>query len=224
MRRLPFLLLSAILLFTPSFAQSAESIDPGMLSKVEKRFMETKGFTAKFKQVFHNASMGSVEESTGTVTLEKPLKMRWEYKTPEEQIIVSDGKAIYFYVPAEKRAIVEPLGNIIDSRSPALFLAGGKKLEELFIIKPPQNGDEIGKRDGKMLFSLEPREKSLSVSRLVIAVDPADYGIRALSLYDWAGNRSDMEFSGMEINGKIEKERFIFKRPNGVELLDTPKF
>jgi outer membrane lipoprotein carrier protein len=222
-----FVILAAILLALsrPGMANDdGESVDSALIGKVEKRFSEINGFKAKFKQIFHNASMGTVEESEGVVAMKKPLKMRWEYKTPSEQTVLSDGKAVCIYVPAEKRAITEPLGNVINDRSPALFLAGGKKLRDIFVIKPAQPGDEIGKMDGKIFLSLAPREKSASVTRIVVAVDAEDYTIRALSFYDWAGNRSDMEFSGMEINGKINAEQFVFKRPRGVELLDSPKF
>ncbi|MBI3794815.1 MAG: outer membrane lipoprotein carrier protein LolA [Nitrospinae bacterium] len=215
---------AALCVYAPVFAQKAETVDQGQILKIESKFMQGKWFTAKFKQTFHNAAMGTVEVSGGTVAVEKPLKMRWEYKTPQEQTIVADGKAVYFYVPSEKRAIVEQMGNVINSRSPALFLAGGRRLEEIFVVKPPQKGDEIGKMDGKILLSLEPKEKGVSVSRMVLAVDAADYSVRAISLYDWAGNRSDIEFLGMEINGKIDHGQFVFKKPAGVELLDTPKF
>jgi len=219
-------LAASILAFsqTGSTSGAGDAVDSALIAKVEKRFSEMNGFKANFRQVFHNASMGTVEESAGTVAMQKPLKMRWDYKTPVEQTVLSDGKAIYFYVPAEKRAVVEPLGNVINAHSPALFLAGGKKLRDIFVVKSAQTGDEIGKMDGKVFLSLTPREKSATVTKMVIAVDAVDYAIRALSFYDWAGNRSDMEFSDMEINGKINGEQFLFKRPKGVELLDSPKF
>jgi outer membrane lipoprotein-sorting protein len=131
---------------------------------------------------------------------------------------------IYFYLPAEKKAVVERFGNVINSSSPALFLAGAKKLHETFIIHPPKAGDEIGKMDGRFLLALEPKEKSVSVTRIVVAVDAVDYTIRALSLYDWTGNRSDIEFFKMEVNGKPDESLFKFIKPAGVELLETPKF
>lgn len=218
-------LLTALLSAAPAAAKSQHvEITPALIEKVERRFSEINGFNSNFRQLFHNGSMGTTEKSTGTVSILKPLKMRWEYKTPVEQLVVSDGRTVYIYYPADKRAMAEPLGNIINERSPALFLAGGKKLRELFRIKPPRAGDESGKMDGRILLSLEPREKSGSVTRIVVAVDAKDYTIRALTLFDWAGNRSDTEFLEMEINGKADDRLFIFNKPDGVELLNTPKF
>lgn len=219
-------LLAAAMMFAgPSAAKnSREEVSPALVAKVEDRFSEISGFRAKFRQVFHDASMGSTEESAGTVAMLKPRKMRWDYKTPLEQTVVSDGRSVYFYVPAEKRATVAPLGGIINDRSPALFLAGGKKLAEIFTIKPPRPGDETGELGGRIFLSLEPREKSASVTRIVVAVDASDYTIRALSLFDWAGNRSDIEFLDMETNVKLDDRFFRFDRPAGVELLEAPKF
>ncbi len=69
-------------------AHKAEPLDQAtkdIIEKVENRFEEIRGFSAKFRQTFHNASMGTKEESSGTVVMQKPLKMRWEYATPDEQ-------------------------------------------------------------------------------------------------------------------------------------------
>jgi outer membrane lipoprotein-sorting protein len=46
--------------------------------KVEKRLNDIKGFQAEFQQVFHNNAMGTEETSSGSVVMQKPLKMRWD--------------------------------------------------------------------------------------------------------------------------------------------------
>ncbi len=119
---------------------------------------------------------------------------------------------------------MEPLDNVVNSRSPALFLVGGKKLRELFAITPRPKGGDGGRTEAGISLTLEPKEKSISVTRIVINMEAQDYTIRSLSLYDWVGNRSDIEFSGMKVNEQVDDGVFKFTRPSGVELIESPKF
>ena len=41
----------------------------------------------------------------GTVTIKRPGRMLWEYLEPEKKVFVSDGRQIFFYVPADKQVI-----------------------------------------------------------------------------------------------------------------------
>lgn len=192
-----------------------------IVKRVEKRFESMNSFTAGFRQTFFNASLGEMEESQGEMAVKKPLKMSWKYNKPLRQTIISDGKSIYFYVPKDKQVMVEKLGNMFTSRSPALFLAGNRKLSELFNIdldKTP-NKDRI---NGQVALSLLPKEESISVTRIVVRVDPEDFTIRSFTLYDWAGNRTEIEFFDMKINEEISDSVFKFEKPKGVEQVEMP--
>lgn len=194
-----------------------------IISKVEARFESIKNFKAKFTQKLFNAAMGESEKSAGTVAMQKPLKMAWEYTEPVEQQIVSDGKNLFFYIPADKQVIREPIGKILTSRSPALFLAGNRKLSDIFTIElePAANKDRI---KDEIELTLYPIEKSLTLTRLILRVGGKDYTVRSFTLYDWAGNRTDIEFTEMEVNGKIDGKRFVFEKPEGVEQIEMPRF
>lgn len=193
-----------------------------IVSKVEARFESIKNFKAKFTQKLFNAAMGASEESAGTVAMQKPLKMVWEYREPFEQQIVSDGKTLFFYIPADKQVIREPIGKILTSRSPALFLAGNRKLSDIFTIKlePAANKARI---KGEIELTLYPIEKSLTLTRLILRVGGEDYTVRSFTLFDWTGNRTDIEFAEMEVNGKIDGKRFVFEKPKGVEIIEMPR-
>src|SRR5215467_11074995 len=56
--------------------------------------------------------------------------MRWEYRSPQEKVFLSDGKVPWLYLPAEKQARKAPLKNLEDLRSPLAFLLGKTKLEK----------------------------------------------------------------------------------------------
>lgn len=202
-------------------AYAGELSKEEIIKKVEGRMAHIKSLTAGFKQSFFDAAIGEVEESSGRVFIQKPLKMRWEYLEPIKQTILSDGKAFYFYVPRDRQVMVEPLGRLLDSRSPALFLAGNKKLAELFDIELAPASDRY--RMGGIRLLLRPKEKSPMVTRIAVSVDEKDFTIRSFTLFDWAGNRTEIEFLNMEINVKVDNEKFIFVKPKGVERMEIPR-
>ena len=203
-------------------AYAAQTGKDEIIKKVEARFASIKNFKATFTQKQFDAALGETEGSGGTVTMQKPLKMRWEYTKPEKQTIVSDGKSIYFYVPSDRQVMVEPLGNILTSRSPALFLVGNHKLSDIYNIELEPPSDKV-RMDDNIKLLLVPKEKSFTVTRIVVRVKSGDFTIRAFTLYDWIGNSTEIEFTEMEINGRINEKVFTFNRPVGVEIIEMPR-
>src|SRR5260370_40053027 len=72
---------------------------------------------------------GAERTESGTLWLKKPRKMRWEYRSPREKLFVSDGKVVWFYLPAEKQLRKTEFRKLDDLRSPIAFLLGKTKLE-----------------------------------------------------------------------------------------------
>jgi outer membrane lipoprotein carrier protein len=193
-----------------------------IVAKVEKQFADVRTMTAAFNQTFYDATIGETEQSSGRVWIKKPLKMKWQYDKPYEQTILSDGKKIYFHFPSDRQVLVESVDNIIDSRSPVLFLAGKYALKELFRIRLERR-DEKDKMNHSIRLELIPKEKSVSATKVVLTVDDKSWNIRSFSIFDWTGNRTDIEFIGAKINGKISGEEFRFVPPKGVEIMQMPR-
>lgn len=72
---------------------------PELLERVEKKYNKSKALSASFVQVKNLKAMGSVEKSGGTLKFKRPNKIRWEFQTPEESLLVSNGKKFWYYTP-----------------------------------------------------------------------------------------------------------------------------
>ena len=57
-------------------------------------FREVNSFSARFKQVVLDESLKPIQESSGTLWIERPNKFRWDYEKPYKQQIVADGKRL----------------------------------------------------------------------------------------------------------------------------------
>ena len=145
-------------------------------------------------------------------------KMRWEYQKPEEQLFVSDGKTVFFYVPADRQVNKEAVKDTFDDRVPLMFLLGRSDLRNEFTrfernpadIKPFLQGTEV--------VRMYPKRKT-DIKDVVIEVDPANYLIRRLILSHNDGSRSEFIFSNIRLNTGLKASLFDFKVPEGVQVV-----
>ena len=92
------------------------------VQEIKNTYKDVEYIEAKFVQ--KSNQMGMELEQTGKVFLAKPKNIRWEFKTPSEQLILSDGKELWVYTPAANQAILSedmsqsnPIANLIDNLS-----------------------------------------------------------------------------------------------------------
>ena len=124
------LMLLALLAPTPAHAQSLDEVVNG----VETTYGKIVDLRAEFAQTARNKSLGQDIKAEGIVLLKKGGKMRWDYKSPAPQQIVSDGTSLWVYTPElnqvnkgnAPKALAGPAGS---------FLSGLGKLREEFTVR-----------------------------------------------------------------------------------------
>src|SRR5215831_17720997 len=82
---------------------------------VDNRYNHLRSLQAEFTEIYRGNGMDRTE--SGTLWLKKPRKMRWEYRSPKEKLFVSDGTAVWFYLPAERQLRKTELKKLEDLRS-----------------------------------------------------------------------------------------------------------
>src|SRR5438094_3896975 len=98
---------------------------------VETSFARMKDFSSDFIQIFEDA-LNRKQQESGHLYLMRPRMMRWEYKNPEDKLFISDGKTVYFYVPADRQVNKEAVKQSFDDRIPLMFLLGQANLRNEF--------------------------------------------------------------------------------------------
>ena len=117
-------------MYIPLFLSLSWANNPSDTSKevhqyiedIKGRYQDVEYIEAQFVQ--KSIQMGMELEQTGQVFLAKPKSIRWEFKTPSEQLILSDGKELWVYTPAANQAILSedmsqsnPIAGLIDNLS-----------------------------------------------------------------------------------------------------------
>ena len=186
-----------------------------LVEGVERSFAQMKDFSADFIQI--EDSLNQKHQESGHLYLMRSRMMRWEYKKPEEKLFISNGKTVYFYVPADRQVSKDAVRETVDDRIPLMFLLGRSDLRkeftkfELLSTKPFLEGTKV--------VRMYPRRKS-DLSEVVMEVDPANFLIRRLLLAHADGSRMEFIFSNIRINTGLRASMFEFKIPPGVEVTE----
>lgn len=172
---------------------------------------DTRSVTAEFTQRVLNERLKEVQRNTGYLALQRPGKFRWVYKTPSEQILLSDGKVLWLYDPELKQATRRAIGGAM-SGTPASLLAGDAQIESAYALR------NIGEQDGLDWLEGRPKRDDSGFVRIRIGMSSAGEPA-AMELTDSFGQTIMLKFSKVLRNPKLIPEAFMFEPPPGVDVL-----
>ena len=184
------------------------------LLAIQKHYESVETFSAKFTQKAYVKMLGKSQTSEGTVLIKKPGKMRWVYKNPDPQLIVSNNKMLWFYAPEEGQVAQIPMDDVYSSNAPALFLSGKGKIAESF------SATKIDEKNDEIILTLVPLEVDHSLTQLLLYANNKSFQITGASVYDKLGNRTEIRFKDIQINLEIPEKTFQFIKPPEAEWLD----
>jgi len=198
---------------TSARGQSLDEVVAG----IEGTYGRIQDLRAEFTQTAHNRSLGQDIKADGTVLLKKGGKMRWDYKSPAPQQIVSDGKWLWVYTPElnqvnrgeAPKALAGPAGS---------FLAGLGRVREEFTVRFLNPANKLDAQ-GRPVLDLTPKSPTPFLTRLVLSVDPKDFVVRQAVLYDQFQNTVTMAFAKVSINSGLPDALFVFTPPKGTAVV-----
>jgi outer membrane lipoprotein carrier protein len=221
-------LLVALALATLTFSRPAaqtkapERTAADLAQAIQHKYDGIKDFSADFVHKYRGGVLRREAVERGTLLVKKPGKMRWEYKTPEPKLFVSDGTTLYSYLPQDRQVIVSAVPKGDAAPTPALFLAGRGSLTRDFNVSftdlPPDT------LPGSSALKLVARTPQPDYEWLVLTVDPATLALRGLVAIDTQGGTSSFSFSNLKENVGLADRQFAFDIPRGVEVVtDTAR-
>lgn len=208
----------AALLLAGTLFVSAQSPDLHKIAEtVDRHYNKLNSLQTDFTEIFRGGGLSRTED--GVMYLKKPGKMRWDYKTPQEKVFVTDGKTAWFYVPGEKQARRTAVKNLDDFRSPLRYLLGKTKLEKEF------NGlslvtAEQPSAPGNMILRGVPKGMEDRVQESRLEVTP-DGQIVRISVEELDGTYTEFRFRAPKENVQVADGQFKFVPPAGVEVMQA---
>jgi outer membrane lipoprotein carrier protein len=182
-----------------------------MAARVDAHYNHLHSLTAHFTERYRG--MGIDRTETGTLTLSKPGRMRWEYDAPLGKIFVLDGKNAVSYTPGDSQALRTPAKQLDDLRSPLRFLLGHTE------IAKELDGLTLTLVNGGYTLSGVPKGMQQTVQSIGLTVDAAGQ-ILGMRIVQTDGAETSFVFGEIRENVVTPDSEFQFTPPPGVTIID----
>lgn len=141
--------------------------------------------------------------------------MRWEYKDPEEKIFLYKEGVFLFYFPEDKEVIQSELSKERYESEILTLFSGQKQLKDEYTIEFSPFPSESQKT---WKLKLTPKKES-DYTHILLEIDERTWLIRKAIFFDWAGNKSEFQFSQIKTNVRFPDKVFQLELPPDVEII-----
>ncbi|MCD9513488.1 outer membrane lipoprotein chaperone LolA [Photobacterium carnosum] len=202
MKKLIMSMLVAAPMLVASSAWAATS-QQALSSRLDK----VNAFSANFTQKVTSPDGEVLVNGTGDLSIKRPNLFRWKTKTPDESLLVSDGKTVWYYSPFVEQVT-------------AMWLKDATE-QTPFVLLTRNSASDWSKYNVAQLvdtFTLTPKDKTSSMDKFVVTVSKVG-DVRNFSVVETDGQRSQYVLSDFKRTIPAAS-LFTFTPPKGVELDD----
>lgn len=182
----------------------------GAIDQLNRFVKETRSADGRFVQRVTAGTRAKDENSEGRFAFERPGRFRWVVESPFEQLMVADGKQVYFLDKDLNQVTVRPLQDAMGA-TPAAILFGASDLDSRFEIL------ESGTAQGLDWLDAVPRDKEAGFERIRIGF--ADGLPRKMVVQDAFGRTLSFEFVDLRANPALSADLFRFTVPEGADVV-----
>jgi outer membrane lipoprotein carrier protein len=197
-----YLIYFFLLLAAPAFADDATE-------RLNLALKQMDNLTADFKQTLLDEDKNVVQQSRGTLALQRPGKFAWTYIEPFEQRIVADGSELWIYDVELEQVTVKPMDEGL-SNAPIMILMKQADVTEEFDVH------EVGQRKFLYWVELVPHASDLEYTHIYIGIDGDR--VRAMELQDQFGQSTQIVFDNLRVGVVHDPATFKFVPPPGVDV------
>jgi outer membrane lipoprotein carrier protein len=202
-------------------AAAAEVTPEAVMARVQAQYDQAGGFQARFHQESRLKVAGASDSAAGWMYFMKPCRMRWQYESPPSQKkeIVSDGRLVWMYMPADGLVMVYKLDQVLRSDLVMRFFSGIGQFQKDFTIswqRPPRAG-------ASFVIDLFPKKEQPELKRLTLTINPDTYLVEQLNFTNALGEESRFTFTQVKLKVPLGRDFFTFRPPPGVQVVrETP--
>ena len=198
--------LLACLVAPMALAQGGDAV-----ARVDRYLATLKTLSANFSQVVRNRDGQVSDRASGTLSIARPDRFRWDYQKPYLQTIVADGKRLWLYDSDLQQVTVRALEQGLGS-TPAMLLSGAGKVGDAFAAAGVETkGDWTWCR-------LTPQQDGSDFEQVSLAFTRGGE-LAAMELRDKLGQSTVIEFGAVKRNLPLDDQLFRFEPPPGADVI-----
>ncbi|MFV8833878.1 outer membrane lipoprotein chaperone LolA [Aquisalimonas sp.] len=175
---------------------------------LESYFSDVESLEGDFEQIVRDEDGQVIEESQGTMAIQRPNRFDWVYEAPYAQRIVADGERLWIHDQDLQQVTVRPLQETLGT-GPALLLSGDLAgLEEQFSIEVADDGWVI----------LNPRDDEWEVD--VVRLRMGDGAPAEVVVEDGLGQKNQLLLHNVRTNASLDENRFRFEPDDDMDVIE----
>ncbi len=198
--------------FGVAVAASAQAPGEAMelLAKAAAAYSPGAADASPFTQIYTPAGFATSKRESGTVWVQAPQRLRFDYTAPEKKIFTYDSGEGRFFSPEDKQLTIRKLSPDEQARLPIVFLEKPEELARRY---------EISLEAGKTVV-LKPRAADSELAWLKLAI--SDSGtVETLSYGDTSGNRTEFRFDGWKTEKARPAADYRITGPKGTRVVEN---
>lgn len=193
----------------PAGASDTSAID-ALITRIQAKYAAVTTLDAAFTQKTGSALYGE-DVQTGTLVLERPGKMRWEFADGRQY--VCDGETMWIYTPADK-SVLKIHGMGAQAATADAVLQSLHQLRTLFDVT------DVKSTATSHALTLAPKTpQDAQFKRMVLVVD-SKLVISQVKVTDVFDSVTTLDFSAVKLGNPVPASRFVFEVPPGVHVVD----
>lgn len=201
----------------PAVGTASDRLDE-VLKEMRAAGNELKTLSAGFEQTDHDHILGDETKSSGTLSVELPGRVRWEYAPPKEKVLLVKGDRVRVYNPTAAQVQEFERGSGKSSGGMDLLVGFGSGNEN---ISENYDATLVAETDEDVTLKLIPKPHSQAsiFAAIELTVDKTTWTPTRSVFHEFSKNRTDIVFDGMKINEKLPAGVFELELPPNVEIV-----
>jgi outer membrane lipoprotein carrier protein len=186
-----------------------------VVNNVQKFYANIKQVTAQFQQTVHISTFGTDKTSGGSVWIEKPGKMRWDYLDQKggtvtvKKSFISNGTSMYVVEHDNKQVVTKNLQqNLMPVAVTFLYGKGDLKSEFNAALDPSSS---YGAK-GDYVLKLTPKHPSAQYKALYLVADPTQFRVKESVIVDASNNVNHFQFYKPDFDKPVKDSWFEFNK------------
>ena len=181
-----------------------------LLAKAAAAYSLGAADASSFTQIYTSAGFATSKRESGTVWVQAPQRLRFDYTAPDKKVFTYDDGEGRFFSPDDKQLTIRKLSPDERTRLPLVFLEKPEELVRRY---------EISLEGGKTVV-LKPRAAESELAWLKLSI--GDSGMVETLVYeDTFGNRTEFRFDGWKTEKARPEGDYKVTGPKGTRVVEN---
>jgi outer membrane lipoprotein carrier protein len=207
-RRAPGLAAALALLCAASAQGQADPMK--LLAGAAAAYSKGAADASAFTQIYTPAGFTTAKRESGTVWVQAPQRLRFDYTAPDKKVFTYDDGEGRFFSPGDRQLTIRKLSPDERARLPIVFLEKPEELAKRYAIS----------LEGSRTVVLKPRDTGAELAWLKLAIGDSGM-VETLAYEDTSGNRTEFRFDGWKTEKARPAEDYKIAGPKGTRVVQN---